>query len=322
MMGSQSGNQRHPAILAWRFLTNFPGRFPGNFNLRFILSEDCAMKKPNQDYLSLCFVLALAIAVLMPAKLLAWGPEGHIVVSKIAAVRLTPSAKTGVKQLLARHSLDSVANYADQIRPQHPETYNWHFVDIPKDATDYDPNRDCKPTPKGDCVIAELARAQKDLKNRSLTKAKRAEALKFIVHFVGDLHQPLHCSDNDDRGGNDVKVKFLGKASNLHRVWDSDIITEVNLSAADYADQLDSWLDSQDTATIEKGTVTDWALASHKLAKDDAYNIPADGNLDTSYVDANQPIIDQQLAFAGLRLAAILNAAFAKAGGSHRPRHP
>lgn len=232
------------------------------------------------------------------------------------------SAKAGVKQLLGRHTLESVANYADQIRAQRPATYNWHFVDVPKDATDYDPARDCQSGPKGDCVIAELARAQADLKNKSLAKAKRAEALKFVVHFVGDLHQPLHCSDNNDKGGNDVKVKFLGKPSNLHRVWDSDIITAEHPTAVDYADQLDSWLDSLDTAAVQKGTTTDWALAAHKLAKDDAYNIPADGDLDTSYVDANDPVIDEQLAVAGLRLAAILNAAFAPAGRAHRSSHP
>jgi hypothetical protein len=280
------------------------------------------MRKQNHSFFSLTLTLAFSLAVLTPPTLMAWGPEGHIVVAKIAAARLTPSAKAGVKTLLGRRSLDSVANYADQIRPQRPATYNWHFVDIPKDATDYDPDRDCKASPKGDCVIAELARAQKDLKNRNLSKTKRAEALKFIVHFVGDLHQPLHCSDNNDKGGNDVSVKFLGRTSNLHRVWDSGIITDGHPVAADYVEELDDWLDSQDTATIEKGTVIEWALASHQLAKDDAYNIPADHDLDATYEDANQPVIDQQLAFAGLRLAAILNAAFAPAGGSHHTPHP
>jgi len=276
------------------------------------------MRKPRQQFLSICLAIALS-----PAAALAWGPEGHIVIAKIANERLTPAAKTGVKQLLGRHTLSSVANYADQIRPQRPETYNWHFVDIPKDATAYVPSRDCAASPKGDCVIAELARAQTDLKNHSLTKAKRAEALKFIVHFVGDLHQPLHCSDNGDRGGNDVHVKIFGKTSNLHRVWDSDIIDSIHLSAADYADQLDSWLDSEDTVTIAMGTTTDWALAAHKLAKDVAYNIPGDGELDSTYVDASQPIIDQQLAYAGLRLATILNAAFAPpASPAHKKKHP
>lgn len=278
------------------------------------------MRKRYRDFYLASSVVALCVAVLLPSTSMGWGPEGHIVVAKIAAARLSPSAKTGVRQLLGRHTLESVANYADQIRPKRPATAQWHFVDIPKDATDYDANRDCAATPRGDCVIAELARAQNDLKNRTLTKAQRAEALKFIVHFVGDLHQPLHCADNGDRGGNDVKVKFLGKASNLHRVWDSDIINEAHLAAADYADELDSWLDSQDTATAEKGTISAWALESHQLAKDDAYNIPTDGEIDSVYVDANQPVIDQQLAFAGLRLAAILNAAFAPAGGSARHR--
>lgn len=280
------------------------------------------MKNQNRHSVWICFAVCLCLALTIPANLMGWGQEGHIVVAKIAAANLTPSAKAGVKQLLGRHSLDSVANYADTIRQKRPETAQWHFVDIPKDATDYNPGRDCPSTAKGDCVIAEIARAQADLKNKSLSKAKRAEALKFVVHFVGDLHQPLHCSDNGDRGGNDVKVKFLGKKSNLHHVWDSDIIDEQHLTATEYADQLDSWLDSQDTAALQKGAVTEWALAAHQLAKDDAYNIPTDLELDDNYADANQPVIDEQLAIAGLRLAAILNAAFAPAGTGHRTRHP
>lgn len=266
--------------------------------------------------------MTLCALLLMPTHLMAWGPEGHTIIARIAAERLSPSAKAAVKQLLGRHSLASVANFADQVRPQRPETANWHFVDIPKDKTDYDPTRDCKPSDKGDCVIAEIARAETTLKNRSLTRAKRAEALKFLVHFVGDLHQPLHCSDNADRGGNDVHVTFLGQSSNLHRVWDSGIIGATQLSVNDYADQLDSWLDSQDTHQIESGTVIDWALDAHKLAKTSAYDIPAGTNpvLDTTYVDDNQPVVDQQLAFAGLRLAKVLNEVFAPA--ARRNPHP
>src|SRR5262249_39254703 len=137
-------------------------------------------------------------------------------------------------------------------------------------------------------------------------------------HFVGDLHQPLHCSDNNDKGGNDVKVSFLGHNSNLHRVWDSEIINEAHLSTADYADQLDSWLDSEETTELEKGTTQDWALAAHKLAKENAYNIPDDHQLDSSYVEINQPVVDRQLALAGLRLAKVLNGAFAPADSGRR----
>jgi hypothetical protein len=272
---------------------------------------------------SIRVVLAVSIVAVSAVPMAAWGPEGHIIVAKIAANRLSPSAKSGVKLLLGRHTLDSVANYADQIRQQRPATANWHFVDMPRDAMDYDPQRDCPATPKGDCVIAEIGRAQSDLKNRALAKPVRAEALKFLVHFVGDMHQPLHCSDNNDRGGNDVKVTIFGKPSNLHRVWDTDIIDNTHLAATEYADQLDSWLESEDTLAIAKGTIVEWALDAHKLAKDDAYNIPADGQLDSAYVDANQPIIDQQLAYAGLRLSTILNAAFAPPRGvAHKKPHP
>ena len=166
------------------------------------------MEKLNR-YLRALLAIALCAGLLVPTNLTAWGPEGHIVIATIANARLTPAARAAVRQLLGRHSLASVANFADQIRPQRPETANWHFVDIPKGETNYDPGRDCQPSPKGDCVIAAIARAETALKDRSLPRKQRAEALKFLVHFVGDLHQPLHWSDNHDRGGNDVNVSFL-----------------------------------------------------------------------------------------------------------------
>ncbi len=245
----------------------------------------------------------LALVLLVNMNTFAWGPEGHRIVALLAQQRLTPAAKAQVRSLLGSRGLAAVANYADQIRPSRPETANWHFVDIPLNEAAYDEARDCKATDHGDCVIAELARARADALNTRLSKAKRAEALKFIVHFVGDIHQPLHCTDNNDRGGNQVNVDWFGQSSNLHRVWDSNIITETHLAEADYVDQLNGWLDSQDEKALAQGTTTDWAQEAHKQAHDHSYvNVPGGGlvpnnaNLGSDYFDANEPVVDQQLA--------------------------
>src|SRR5689334_13070574 len=213
----------------------------------------------------------LALFLLLNTSAFAWGPEGHRIVAMLAQQRLSPAAKAQMRALLGNNGLAAVANYADLIRTSRPETSNWHFVDIPFGETTYDPARDCQASDHGDCVIAELARARADVLNKKLTRAKRAEALKFIVHFVGDLHQPLHCADNHDRGGNQVAVDWFGQKSNLHRVWDSDIISETRLAEADYVDQLNGWLDSQDEKALGQGTTTDWAQEAHKQAHDHSY---------------------------------------------------
>ena len=122
---------------------------------------------------------------------LAWGPEGHSIIAEIAQRRLSPTAAQLVEKLLGRgHSLASVASWADDARSERPETTNWHFVDVPIAVTQYDPARDCKKSDKGDCIVEELERLRKEL--RCGPDANKADALKFVVHFIGDIHQPLH----------------------------------------------------------------------------------------------------------------------------------
>ena len=161
----------------------------------------------------------------------AWGAVGHRVVARIAWAWLTPAAGPRPRRCSAA-GVDAVsvaaATWADEVRSARPETYNWHFVDIPSASRDTTPTRDCPATEKGDCVIAEIARARVDLVDARRTSALKAEALKFLIHFVGDLHQPLHAIDNHDRGGNDVSVNALrgeeGRATNLHAAWDTGLI--------------------------------------------------------------------------------------------------
>src|SRR5580700_268916 len=162
---------------------------------------------------------------------LAWGPEGHSLIARIAETQLTPAARARVTAILAPgQTLASIASWADEVRRSRPESANWHFVDIPIDRPHLDMTRDCA---KNDCVVAKIADLRKTLLSPATPPDQQREALMFLVHFIGDMHQPLHSSDNQDRGGNSVRVVFFGRQTNLHSVWDSGLLTRLGT-----ADQL------------------------------------------------------------------------------------
>ena len=153
--------------------------------------------------------LAVAVLVCAPFQAYAWGPEGHSIVAEIAQRRLTPRAAARVREIMGGNaSLASISSWADDYRALHRETSRWHFVDIPLGADDYVAARDCGTTPEGDCLIAELARNLKDLKDPATPDPRRRDALKFIVHFVGDVNQPLHAV-GELTGYNEMRVCYF-----------------------------------------------------------------------------------------------------------------
>jgi hypothetical protein len=240
----------------------------------------------------------------------AWGNDGHRIVAIIAEKHLTDAARTEARRLLGNNSLESVATFADDVRNSRPQTKNFHFVDIPLNVATFDPARHCQNSPNGDCVIAAIERFRATLADTTKSDADRAEALKFIVHLVGDMHQPLHCAERDnDRGGNAVKVTFLGKKSNLHAVWDSGIIREADLSDVEFADELEAAIKANEIDSIQRGTPITWANEAHKLAQTNAYKrVPKSGAiLRVAYYNRNFAVVDSQLTKAGLRLAKVLN---------------
>jgi hypothetical protein len=267
---------------------------------------------------------ALACALVAPA--FAWGPDGHSVVAEIAQRRLSPGAAEMVATLLGRgHSLASIASWPDDIRDERPETSNWHFVDIPIAIATYSKERDCKPNPaKGDCIVLELDRLKDEL--GCGTGEKKVEALKFAVHFLGDIHQPLHTVD-EATGGNDIKVELFmrgetctGKcepkrvASNFHSAWDEGLIKAMVWDWGRYVDRLENgWLKGAEAYNpgIDGGTPERWANETHGYAPT-VWNLrPADNTLDDRYLRDVLPILDRQLGVAGLRLAKFLNDAAA-----------
>ncbi len=236
-----------------------------------------------------------------------WGATGHRIVARLAYGLLTPTARKAVNGLIKDQGIAAIATWADEIRNSRPKTRPLHFVDIPLSAEAFDSARDCK---AGNCVVWAVKHYRDILADPTASKANRVEALKFLVHFMGDLHQPLHCADKGDRGGNDFPVTFFGKTNNLHSVWDSGLIDEAGMSENHYVSSLHSRLAQADTAALALGTVEDWANESHKLAAEYAYDsLQHHGKLETKYFDQTIDVVEQQLIKAAVRLARVLNEA-------------
>ena len=267
------------------------------------------------------FWLAVLFAPLLVSEARTWGQEGHSIVAEIAEHRLTPKTLGKIHALLkievpqatnAQVSLASIASWADDFRDLHPETEGWHFVDIPLDQDHYDAARDC--TPNKGCVVQAIERFRAVLGDCTKSPVEREEALKFVVHFVGDVHQPLHDTERfdpvhhvGDQGGNKVDVTFFGAKTNLHRLWDSDLILHTVFAWGTYVSRLETtWLPGKDEVALRAGNPIDWAEESHRYAQQVGYVIPDSGILGTSYFEKALPVLDRQLAVGGLRLSRVL----------------
>jgi hypothetical protein len=255
----------------------------------------------------------------------AWGGQGHRLVGLIAADRLTPIAKQNVAWLLDGQTLADVSSWADSITGDQGQTATWHYLNIPPDATAYERDRDCPVQPGvtmgsradrwRDCVVDRIAYWEERLGNPKLDRADRATALKFVVHFIGDLHQPFHAL-GVGRGGNDVHVKVFGQADcgndparpspcNLHSVWDSRLISRRNLDEAQYFDALKKLIVEKGLGSQPAGTPAQWTNESFKLAKEAL--VANDTNIDEAYFRRHITVIEDRMALAGVRLASDLN---------------
>jgi len=236
-----------------------------------------------------------------------WGREGHRLIAQLASRHLNDKARAEVAKLLGPETLESIASWADEVRPQRKETSTWHYINIPVKAT----RGDWKPyCPDSGCVIRIIAEMQGKLSNRGLPAAQRAEALKFLVHFTGDMHQPLHAGDNGDRGGNDVPVVFLNRPTNLHSVWDTPLLEAAEKQDGGLSERLGRKAGFIERRRLARGTVEDWAWEAQALSRDVAYaNLPQQrpAALGESYQQKAMPAVKAQLRRAGIRLARLLN---------------
>jgi len=302
-------------------------------------------------------LIACLAAKLMPG----WGCEGHQIVARIAEMNLTPRARTEVMGLLTANPVDPAlvrfcvqgrddamadsSTWADDVR-RGERTGKWHYMDIPRQVTSGDLNTYCEPVDppgsKGErkgCVLTAIAYNRDILADPKAAPAERARALRYLIHFVGDLHQPLHTTDNKDQGGNCDPVELLDSVtiSNLHSVWDSGLLEahlrEIRKTPAEYAAILNQRFQSEKAQWAPRDAdVAAWVWESHKAGIDTTYGAmqpliplePVDGPTDCNagnakiyalhihlgreYLDQSSVVIDRELAKAGFRLAAMLNA--------------
>jgi hypothetical protein len=239
------------------------------------------------------------IAVLFHAPVLAWGAQGHQVIAGLATEQLTPQARQQVERLLALEpgaTLVSVSTWADEVR--NPATAAWHYVNFPRDSCTYEMNRDC---PDGRCVVGAIE-AQTAVLKSNAPDEKRLNALKYLVHLVGDVHQPLHAGYLDDKGGNTYQLQVLMRGTNLHALWDSGMIRQLEEDGPAMTQRLLS----KSLASGPKGaSVSRAAEESCKIVGLPDYY--PDRKVTAEYFERFTPIMEARLALAGARLAELLN---------------
>ena len=251
-----------------------------------------------------------------------WGEEGHRIVCEIATRRLTPEAQAMVSEVLGADakSLPGVCTWADSVRSTtHQQTAAYHYVNLPRDAKTLDLSRDCADAQKR-CVVWAIQNYARVLADRSKPIEERREALKFVVHFVGDLHQPLHVSFADDLGGNQTRVEFFGDAGragrprDLHSVWDNRILMRAGAQWQPWAQRLNESIPAEDARRWETLDVVGWANESYALTTSFVYGqLPADGKIADEYYQPALRHSESQMQKGGVRLAHLLNRTAANA---------
>lgn len=259
-------------------------------------------------------LLAL-FGLLLPGLAVAWSAQGHRIVGELAERQVRPETRAEIQRLLRgveEPTLAGVANWADEVRPL-PEwrhTARWHYVNFPDLSCNYAPARDC---PDGNCVIGAINAQKRMLADRSASTQQRSQALKFLVHFVGDVHQPMHAGLAADRGGNDFQLRHQRQGMNLHSVWDNLILRSREPDWRRYVELLGgSATPVEDPAQGSDNPARDWAIESCRIIGEHAIYPSRPGRpIGSSYLDRHRPVAEKRLRQAGARLARLLDEALA-----------
>jgi len=232
-----------------------------------------------------------------------WGPTGHRTIGEIASKHLTKKASKEIKKILNKHTLAWISTYADEIKSDknYNRFYSWHYINFPVNAK-YETS---KKNPKGDLVTG-IHSCIAILKDKNSSKQDKNFYLKMLVHLIGDLHQPLHVGHKEDKGGNDIQVQWFGKRTNLHHVWDIDMIERWNMSYTELACNIDI-LSKEQVKQYQKGTLMDWVYESKKLAEEVYKSAKSGDKLSYRYSYLHFHTVTEQLEKGGVRLAKILN---------------
>ena len=254
-------------------------------------------------------VTSLSMSYLLMGQVcFGWWPESHRIIASIAELRLNSRATAAVAAILPPgQSLESIAPWADEIRIEGKKTGRWHYINIPTGAVRGAWSRYC---PEDACIAAVIPKMEAVLRDESATRKRRAEALRFLVHLMGDLHQPLHAGERQDRGGNLVRVHFDGQAVSLHAAWDGKMIEAWFRQDPNADRNLRMGAPANERAAMTEGSLDDWLWESQEVARDAVY-APLDRchcrTLNHAYLEQSIPVLREQLLRAGERLGRVLN---------------
>jgi hypothetical protein len=254
--------------------------------------------------------LSSAILTTVAVILLSWGSVGHQTIARIAENHLTDKSKQAIHQLLGTESLVDVSNWADQVRSEQQYRYTapWHYLNLPAGLT-YTQFSLKLLEPNQTNIFTAILKCMAELKAPTITNEQKVFDLKFLVHLVGDMHQPMHVSREEDKGGNTIQVRFDDRGTNLHSLWDSRLIDHQGLTYADMAKQYDTATPSQ-IKQWQKDDLREWLWESYQISSVLYAEVDKNNKVDEKYYKDHLPIIEQRIEKGGIRLAGLLNSIF------------
>lgn len=235
-----------------------------------------------------------------------WGATGHRTIGKIAEDYLKGKTRRKIAEILDGQSLSLVATFGDDIKSdkRYNQFYTWHYVNMPFGVKYEDSDKN----PDGD-LVSGIEKCKAVILDKNATKEDKAFYLKMLIHLIGDLHQPMHVGRAEDKGGNTIQVQWFNDGTNLHRVWDSNMINHFNMTYTELANNSDK-ISKEQVKYLQKGTIADWANETQKLAIKTYASVKIGEKLGYRYMYDNFGLVRSQLQVGGIRLAKVLNDIF------------
>jgi hypothetical protein len=257
-------------------------------------------------------LIVFASAILLPTDLLAWGTTGHRVVAQIAQDNIKSSTKKKINKLLDNLPMAYWANWPDFIKSdktgEWDRTFIWHYVNAPRDLSkeafvDYIKNV------SQENLYSEIPKLERIIQDKVSSIEQKRIALIFLIHLIGDAHQPMHVGCEDDLGGNKITLYWFNERSNLHSVWDGKLIDFEKYSYTEYSNILNI-LPKDNKKQFKSGTLEDWLYESHCLANEIYSSVNNEDKVSFDYSYKYKSVVELQLQKAGLRLASVLDTIF------------
>lgn len=247
----------------------------------------------------------LLLTIVLSSNVFAWGQNGHRIVGQLAQTHLSKKTQDKIKKIIGNETLAQVSTWPDFIKSDSKwkESIPWHYLSIPKDVT-----IDTAPRPTQGDILSAIDKFSHILSDKKSTQEEKSIALKFLVHLVGDIHQPMHVGRSEDEGGNKIIVKWFNQKTNLHKVWDDSLIDQEELSFSEYSVFINHPT-KDEIITWQKSMPIDWYKESFELRNEIYAEIDKDTlkELNSNYLFKYNPIVHKQLLKAGIRLAGLLN---------------